>query len=227
MLGVRGEQSLGTGVVAAGAQRYPGARGLEAEMVVVLQEGRLRDLRASRVVRAAQTRALWVGAACLQRLGGPPEAGETAALGASIFLVAGAGLGQQGQWGEAAWGPQLQQRLLGRDAQGQSRGSGGERGLGVRLEMMRAAEPWGVWGLLEKERVKMALGCWGLCKRQAKCMTGVEPEASVWGSLELGLVLGVLPGAPRHQSLTLGWPLRAGGLMRPVNRWAVGMGHAL
>ena len=110
-------------------------------MVVVLQEGRLRDLRASRVAQAAQTGALWAGAGCLQRLGGPPEAGETAALGVSIFLVAGAGLEQQGQWGEAAWGPQVQQRLLGRDAQGQSRGAGGERGLGVRLEMMRAAEP--------------------------------------------------------------------------------------
>ena len=197
MLGAREEQSLGTGLLAAGAQRCPGACGLEAEMVMVLQEGRLRDLQASRMARAAQTGAPWAGAGCVQRLGAPPEAGETAALGASIFLAAWASLGQRGQWGEVAWGPQLQQRLLGRDAQGQSRGAGGEWGLGVRLEMMEAAEPWGVWGLLEKERVKTALGCPGLCEGQAKCMTGVEPEASVWGSLVLGLVPGALTGAPR------------------------------
>ena len=99
MLGAQGEQSLGTGVVAAGAQRCPGARGLEAEMVVVLQEGRLRDLRASRVAQAAQTGALWAGAGCLQRLGGPPEAGETAALGEtghSVFRQASFQCGQYG-----------------------------------------------------------------------------------------------------------------------------------
>lgn len=218
MLGARGEQSLGTGVVAAGAQRCPGARGLEAETVVVLQEGRLTDLQASRVARAAQTGAPSAGAGCVQRLGGPPEAGGTAALGASIFLAAWAGLGQQGQQVEAAWGPRLQRRLVGRDTQGQSLGAGGERRLGVRLEMMGAAEPWGARGLLDREQVKTALGLRGLCGWRAKCMTGVEPEASVWGSLELGLVPGALPGAPRHQRLTRGWPLRAGGLMRLVNR---------
>ena len=216
MLGAWEEQSLGTGVVAA-VQRCPGARGLEAEMVVALQEGRLTDLQASRVARAAQTGAPWAGVGCVQRLGGPPEAGGTAALRASVFLAAWAGLGQQGQQVEVAWGPRLQRRLVGRDTQGPSQGAGGERGLGVRLEMMGAAEPWGARGLLDKEQMKVALGPRGLCGWQAKCMTGVEPEASVWGSLELGLVQGALPGAPRHQHLMWGWPLRAGGLMHLVN----------
>lgn len=217
VLEARGEQSLGTGVVAAGAQRCPGARGLEAETVVVLQEGHLTDLQASRVARAAQTGAPWAGAGCMQRLGGPPEAGGTAALRASLFLAAWAGLGQQGQQVEAAWGPRPQRRRMGRDTWGQSRGAGGERGLGVRLEVVGAAEPWGARGLLDKGPLKMALGRRGLCGWQAKRTTGVEPEASGWGSLQLGRVQGALPGASRHQHLMRGWPLRAGGLMRLVN----------
>ena len=49
------------------------------------------------------------------------------------------------------------------------------------------------------------------------------PGALALGPLETEPVMGMLSGAPRHQLLTRGWPLRARGLMSLVKCWALGM----
>lgn len=142
MLGAR-ERVLGQGCWQLGLR---GARGhvvWRQRWSLVLQEGRLRDLQASGWLGQPRRGPHEAGAGCVQRLGAPQRLGDSGPRGQSIFLAAWASLGQRGQWGEVAWGPQLQQRLLGRDDAGAEPGDCGEWGLGVRLEMMGAAEPWG------------------------------------------------------------------------------------
>ncbi|XP_069401196.1 immunoglobulin-like and fibronectin type III domain-containing protein 1 [Ovis canadensis] len=117
------------------------------------------------------------GPASLKDGSGSPDGGPMG--GSGVCAEAG---GTSRGWGDSGPGGK---HLPGGLGQPGTAGSVGRGGLGASA----AAETVG------EGRAGAEPGDWR--GGQAKCMTGVEPEASVWGSLELGLVPGALTGAPR------------------------------